>query len=232
MAEPVVLSEIASVPAFHDAQGRAVDIRYAPEGAAVANVYFTKGCASSLALGQLVSAVLLRSAAASEARAIFKLNILNDATSRQKMLSYVDRIVCDELLKQVEAQWRSGVDPYGDKPSAPTLDLRTKDMTEQIRSSLYHPRTEEFKAEPNAYAYLRYECGVSDVAATLGKYDDFITLHEKIRPLMENSTRDSAITQAELQSAVGRRDVAYTTSANLVKAITGTLSGTAGALRV
>ena len=233
------LSEITTAPAFRDAEGREVRIRYAPEGAEVSNVYFTNGYASPLALGQLVAAVLLRAAAANETRAIFKLNVLNAATSKQKMASYIDRIVCDELLKQVEDRWGATIDPYDSKTlPAIGMDLRTdpqlNDLTEQVREFLYHPRSKEFEDNPNAYAYLRYECGIltSDEEAKLSGYDAFITLHERMRPAMEDSTRSSAITQAELQSAVSRRDVAYTTSANLVKAITGSTSGTAAVLRI
>lgn len=232
MAESVqFLSQIAILPAFHDAEGRAVDIRYAPEGAAVANVYYTNGYASPLSLGQLVAAVMLRAAAANEARAVFKLNVLNEATSKQKLSSYVDKLICDELVRQVGDGWRAT-----GEPAPPSLDLRTDQRTEnltaQAREFLYHPKTEEFTADPSVYVYLTRECGLSGVPTKLEKYDDFIALHETMRPAMEETTRSSAITQAELESAVSRRDVAYTTSANLVKAITGTLTGAAEALRI
>ena len=227
MAEPIVLSDILVLPAFRDAADHVVDIRYAPEGAAVANVYYTNGYETPFSLGQLVAAVLLRAAAANEARAIFKLNVLNDATSRQKMASHVDNLVCNELVRQVDAQWSTTGTPV-----APSLDLEGIVLREQITEFLYHPKTEEFRTNPTVYNYLTYECGLKDVAKELKKYDDFINLHESMRPAMEDTTRDSAITQVELQTAVGRRDVAYTTSANLVKAITGSLSGSAAALRI
>lgn len=197
--------------------------RYATGGSSLVRMYTTNGSEELLSLGQLVSAVMLRSAAASEARAIYEVNVLNANTSYQNMLAYVCKRICDAA----------------ESTGNPLLSWKTS-ITAQVKEFGYHAKSTQFAASGTLLDFLIYDCNVPRNAlpnAVAGKetgptdFQQCIDAYMQVRPVMEDATRMSAMTEVEMQSAVSRRDVSFSTAANIVKVTTGSALYTASMLR-
>lgn len=197
--------------------------RYATESCNVVRMYTTNGSEELLSLGQLVSAVMLRSSAACEARAIYEVNMLNDNTSYQSMLAYVGKLICDSA----------------ETDANPKLSWKTS-IAAQVKAFGYHAKSTQFAASGSLIDFLVYDCKISRTALPnaaenreLGptNIQECIDAYAQVRPVMEAATRLSSLTGVEMQSAVSRRDVSFTTAANIVKVITGSSLYTASMLR-
>ena len=197
--------------------------RYATETSNVVRMYTTNGSEELLSLGQLVSAVMLRSSAACEARAIYEVNVLNSNTSYQNMLAYVGKLICDaaESNDNPKLKW-------------------TTSIAAKAKAFGYNAKSSQFAASGSLIDFLVYDCKISRTAlpnATEKRetgptnIQECIDAYAQVRPVMEDATRLSATTGVEMQSAVSRRDVSFTTAANIVKVITGSSLFTASMLR-
>lgn len=185
---------------------------YATSASNLVKMYTTNGSTELLSLGQLVSAVMLRAAAASEARAIYKVNVLDANTSYQNILAYVGRRICEAA----------------DSETTDKITYKTS-LKDAVAEFGYQPKSAKFKGEPTLENFLLYECEIpkDSLPASLNDFQDCIDAYEQVKPVLEEATRQSAMTEAELESAVSRRDVSFTTAANIVKSVTGTSSYTA-----
>lgn len=196
---------------------------YAPSSCNLVRMYTTNGSEELLSLGQLVSAVMLRAAAAYEARAVYSINMLNSNTSYQSMLAYAGKRICDSAELFVDAK--------GDKK----FDLKTVSLAAQVKEFGYHPKSPEFAASGTMWDFLVYDCKIpADLLQKKNPLRDFqacIDVYEQVRPVLEDATRASAMTEVSMQSAVSRRDVSFTTAANIVKVTTGTAAFAAASLR-
>ena len=190
---------------------------YATSASNLVRMYTTNGSTQLLSLGQLVSAVMLRSAAASEARAIYKLNVLDANTSYQNILAYVGKIICDaaDSNEEIKLKWNVSI-------------------AEQAKEFGYHAKSADFAATGTLKDFLLHDCGIPESALPNVKentglldFQDCIDAYEQVKPVLEEATRQSSMTEAEMESAVSRRDVSFTTAANIVKSITGTSAYTA-----
>lgn len=180
---------------------------YATSASNIVKMYKTNGSPDLLSLGQLVSAVMLRAATACEARAIYKINVLNSNTSYQNMLARVGKSICE------------APDLEPDKRITYTTSIKA--VVDELN---YHPKSATFASAPTLRNFLEYECEIptDSLPSSLSDFQDYIDAYEQLKPVLEEATRQSAMTEAELQSAVSRRDVSFTTAANIVKSITGT----------
>ena len=193
---------------------------YATSASNLVRMYTTNGSTQLLSLGQLISAVMLRSATASEARAIYKLNVLDANTSYQNILAYVGKLICGaaESADDIKLDWKTSI-------------------ADKVKEFSYHAKSAQFASSGTIVDFLVYDCeiprsalpntGEAGKETGLKDFQDCIDAYEQLKPVIEEATRQSAMTQAELESAVSRRDVSFTTAANLVKSVTGTSAYTA-----
>ena len=121
--------------------------RYATESCNVVRMYTTNGSEELLSLGQLVSAVMLRSSAACEARAIYEVNMLNDNTSYQSRLAYVGKLICDSA----------------ETDANPKLSWKTS-IAAQVKAFGYHAKSTQFAASGSLIDFLVYDCKVKRTA--------------------------------------------------------------------
>lgn len=185
---------------------------YATSASNLVRMYTTNGSTELLSLGQLISAVMLRSATASEARAIYKLNVLDANTSYQNILVYVGKRICEA----------------SDSDTADKITYKTS-LKDAIANFAYHPKNADFAKDPTVEKFLTLECEIPKNAlpAALSDFQACIDAYEQLKPVIEEATRQSAMTQAEQESAVSRRDVSFSTAANIVKSVTATSAYTA-----
>ncbi len=155
--------------------------RYAPEGSSDINMYAV-GESGRLTIGQLAIAVSLRSAAASEAQSVVKMNI---TTANANILSEASSWL--QKVANGSADWGSAksfaVNTLGVEASALPDDIKT-----------YAKRMQAASAMKN-----------------------------KMETLVQQQQQD----MIDLQTLVNRRDVAYSTSSNIVRTLGTSMSADA-----
>ena len=147
--------------------------RYAPAGSEAIRMYDT-GTSGLLALGQLVQAVCIRSAAAYEAQSVNKMNAMTAGSVKLDDASaWLTKIV------QNSADW------------------------------------------PAAKAFLTGTMGIDQSAlpADLTSYDRRMQAANALKSKMETLTQSQQEDMIDLQTLVNRRDVAFSTSSNVVRAL-------------
>jgi hypothetical protein len=176
--------------------------RYAPEGAQEINLYSTglEG-GSNLTLGQLVMAVCIRAAATYESQSVTKMNTMTAGS-----------IKLDDAADWLE-KIASGSFKTGDEDSIEVLKFLTETM---------------------GIAQSELPCGASFVDGSAPKYFLEVDTYDKrmqaasvLKNKMEALARTQQQDMIDLQTMVNRRDVAYSTSSNVVKAMGTSMTGEA-----
>jgi len=147
--------------------------RYAPEGSNAINLYNRDG-AEGLTLAQTIASVCLRSAAASEAQSVLKMNRM---TAGSQTLSEAASWL--EQIAEGTADWSS----------AKSFLVGTMGIEESVL--------------PDA----------------IDTYDKRMQAANALKNKMEALTQSQQEAMIDLQTLVNRRDVAYATSSNVIRAI-------------
>lgn len=175
--------------------------RYAPVGAQSINLYATElEGGSSLTLAQLVMAVCFRSAAAYESQSVLKMNVMTAGSAKLDEAS--------TWLKQIVA----GVfEEPNDAQSALAF------LTETLGISESELPVYKWSVTP----------GVVNKELDVSSYDKRMQAANALKEKMEALTRSQQQDMIDLQTLVNRRDVAYTTSSNIVRTVGNSMSGDA-----
>lgn len=147
--------------------------RYAPSGSEAINMYDT-GASGPLALGQLVQAVCIRTAANLEAQSVAKMNTMTSGSVKlDDAAGWLTKIV------QGTATWSA------------------------------------------AKAFLTGTMGIaeSELPPDLSSYDRRMQAADALKNKMENLVQSQQEEMIDLQTLVNRRDVAFSTSSNVVRAL-------------
>ncbi len=160
--------------------------RYAPSGADAVNLYGTS-LTNSLTLGQLVIAVSIRSAAASEAQSVIRMN---------KMTS-------DSVLLDKAAGWLQKV----------------ADGTANW-------------SEAKAFCVDTLGIAADTLPADINSYNNRMAAVKAMKLKMDALTQKQQEDMIDIQTLVNRRDVAYSASSNIVRALGNSMNiGAAGLKR-
>lgn len=195
------------------------------DGALVGALYETTLTPERLTFGQLISAVSLRLGAANEARAILAMNKLTNNIGFSTLLAAVVKKLGEEPTDSNKLSWDTNVW---------TL------VGNAVSKSEYSCHSSTFESSPTLKNYVLGECGVKSVTTLPGDEDsanDLNTVKSRLdvytllRSVMENVTRTSEVLQVDVETFVGRRDVALTTSANIIKTFSASLLNAAQAMR-
>ena len=175
--------------------------RYAPSGADAINLYSTGAeGGSGLTFTQLVMAVCLRSAAAYESQSVMKMNAMTAGSTKLDDAA--------EWLEQISA----GVFKEGyDAKSALTFLTGTMGIAES-EFVVY-----EWSTTP----------GVINRELDVSTYDMRMQAANALKSKMEALAREQQQEMIDLQTLVNRRDVAYSTSSNVVRAVGTSMTGEA-----
>ena len=195
------------------------------DGALVGALYETTLTPERLTFGQLISAVSLRLGAANEARAILAMNKLTNNIGFSTLLAAVVKKLGEEPTDSNKLSWDTNVW---------TL------VGNAVSKSEYSCHSSTFESSPTLKNYVLSECGVKSVTTLPGDEDsanDLNTVKSRLdvytllRSVMENVTRTSEVLQVDVETFVGRRDVALTAASNIVKTFSASLLNAAQAMR-
>lgn len=206
--------------------------RYVVDGGSYAvALYETTLSPERLTFGQLISAVSIRLAAADEAHAITSMNRLVNNIGFSSLLATVVEKLTEAPNGSNKLTWDTDVWTL--------VDEKVK-KGEVPGKNDYDYRSAAFKNKPTLENFVIYECGVT--LSTALPADDGTTrdlqyvksrldAYTLIRPTMEGITRASELLQVDVETSVGRRDVALTTATNIIKAFSATLLSAAQAMK-
>lgn len=206
----------------------ALDNRYVVGNTYAVALYETTLSTERLTFGQLVSAVMLRLGAANEARAVLTMNRLTNNISFSTLISEVIKKLTEEPNGSNNLSWDDDV-----------WAVLLKDST-AITKDEYDCRSEVFRANPTLENFLTAECGVvlsaalptdADGTRTLNYTKTRLDAYALIRPVMEDVTRASEILQVDIETDIGRRDVAITAASNIIKSFASSLVNTAQGMK-
>lgn len=195
------------------------------DGMLVGALYETTLTPERLTFGQLISAVSLRLGAANEARAILAMNKLTNNIGFSTLLAAVVKKLGEEPTDSNKLSWDTNVW---------TL------VGNAVSKSEYSCHSSTFESSPTLKNYVLGECGVKSVTTLPGDEDsanDLNTVKSRLdvytllRSVMENVTRTSEVLQVDVETFVGRRDVALTAASNIVKTFSASLLNAAQAMR-
>ncbi len=175
--------------------------RYAPAGAQAINLYATglEG-GSSLTLAQLVMAVCFRSAATYESQSVLKMNMMTaGSTKLDDASAWLEQIVAGVFNEPNDAQ------------SALTFLTETMGILESELPVI------KWSVTP----------GVVNSKLDVSSYDKRMQAASALKEKMEVLTRSQQQDMIDLQTLINRRDVAYTTSSNIVRTLGTSMSGDA-----
>ena len=190
--------------------------RYAPEGSNAVNLYRTTlDTTETLTFGQLLVAVNLQAAAICEARAVTYMNRTSANSASLQLMQYV----ANRLTNEDTITWGTLLD----KSQFPS-NYTCQSQTFANNPTVWNYFVEELKIDSKI---LPNKLADGDDEGFNRRLQAFSALKDK----MDEGSRVNQKLQIGLQTQVSRRDVAYSTSSNLLKNLLASMMTGAQVLR-